>query len=71
MGDARGLTPADVLAFWRDAGPDRWFARDDAFDAQIRRRFFDLWPDSKKTFMPDGRVVFGKSVLNSICFGTL
>jgi uncharacterized protein (DUF924 family) len=43
MGDARGLTPADVLAFWRDAGPDRWFARDDAFDAQIRRRFFDLW----------------------------
>ena len=37
------VTPADVLAFWRDAGPDRWYNRDDAFDAEVRRRFFDLW----------------------------
>jgi uncharacterized protein (DUF924 family) len=29
----------DVLAFWRAAGPDRWFARDEAFDAEIRTRF--------------------------------
>jgi len=32
-------SPADVLAFWRDAGPDKWFARDDAFDAEIREKF--------------------------------
>ena len=32
-------SPADVLAFWRDAGPDRWFEKDDAFDAAIRSRF--------------------------------
>lgn len=30
---------AEVVAFWRDAGPARWFARDDAFDAEFRRRF--------------------------------
>jgi uncharacterized protein (DUF924 family) len=31
--------PDDVLAFWREAGPERWFERDDAFDAAIRARF--------------------------------
>ena len=29
-------TAADVVAFWRDAGPSKWFARDDAFDARCR-----------------------------------
>ena len=29
----------EVIQFWRDAGPKRWFAKDDAFDADIRRRF--------------------------------
>ena len=31
--------PQDVLAFWRAAGPDKWFAKDTAFDDEIRRRF--------------------------------
>ena len=31
--------PAEIVAFWRDAGPARWFAKDDAFDAEIARRF--------------------------------
>jgi uncharacterized protein (DUF924 family) len=31
--------PADVLAFWREAGPDKWFEADAAFDAAIRERF--------------------------------
>lgn len=26
-------SPRDVVAFWRDAGPERWFAKSDAFDA--------------------------------------
>jgi uncharacterized protein (DUF924 family) len=30
---------ADVVRFWRDAGPSRWFRRDDAFDAEFRERF--------------------------------
>ncbi|HEX2256955.1 MAG TPA: DUF924 family protein [Afifellaceae bacterium] len=29
----------EIVAFWREAGPDRWFKRDDAFDAEIRERF--------------------------------
>lgn len=32
-------TPEDVVAFWQDAGRDRWFRRDDAFDQRFRERF--------------------------------
>jgi len=35
--------PADVLAFWRDAGKDKWFTKDDAFDADIRTRFLPTY----------------------------
>ena len=42
MTDAH-VTPADILAFWRDAGHDRWYKPDDAFDAEVRQRFLDLW----------------------------
>jgi uncharacterized protein (DUF924 family) len=28
-----------VLTFWREAGPDQWFTRDDVFDADIREKF--------------------------------
>src|SRR5581483_3678545 len=29
----------DVVSFWQEAGPDRWFDKDPAFDAEIRARF--------------------------------
>ena len=32
----------EVVAFWREAGPDRWFAKDDAFDDELRERFGQL-----------------------------
>src|SRR5687768_15219420 len=32
-------TPEEVLAFWREAGPDRWFRKDEAFDESCRKRF--------------------------------
>lgn len=35
------ITPSAVVAFWKDAGPEKWFAKDDAFDAEFRRRFHD------------------------------
>jgi uncharacterized protein (DUF924 family) len=42
--DAGGdISPAVILAFWRVAGTDRWYKRDDAFDAELRRRFLGLW----------------------------
>ncbi|AUT50274.1 DUF924 family protein [Achromobacter sp. AONIH1] len=31
--------PAEVVAFWRDAGPQQWFSKNAAFDAEFRRRF--------------------------------
>jgi uncharacterized protein (DUF924 family) len=36
-------TPADVLAFWRAGGSDKWFEKDDAFDAEIRARFLGTY----------------------------
>ena len=36
---SRIASPEDVLAFWRDAGPDCWFTKNDAFDAAIRTNF--------------------------------
>lgn len=32
-----------MLAFWRSAGAEKWFKRDDAFDAEIRDRFHGLY----------------------------
>ena len=32
----------DVLNFWFSAGPEKWFAKDDAFDEAIRDRFLTL-----------------------------
>src|ERR1700738_2523587 len=43
MTGACGLAPADILAFWRNAGWERWYKRDDAFDAEVRGRFLKLW----------------------------
>ena len=36
-------SPETVLAFWRDAGYDRWFTRDDAFDAEVREKFLPTY----------------------------
>lgn len=33
------VTPGAVIAFWKQAGPKRWFAKDDAFDTQFRETF--------------------------------
>src|SRR5665213_1211196 len=33
------MQPNDVIAFWTQAGPRRWFAKDAAFDAELRARF--------------------------------
>ncbi|WP_428028824.1 DUF924 family protein [Ancylobacter sp.] len=36
-------TAAEIVAFWREAGPERWFAKEDAFDAAIRSRFLGAY----------------------------
>jgi uncharacterized protein (DUF924 family) len=35
--------PGDVLAFWRAAGPNKWFKKDVAFDDDIRVRFLGTY----------------------------
>jgi len=42
-GSAAPPAPADVLAFWRAAGPDKWFTSDPAFDREIAARFGATW----------------------------
>ena len=37
------VTPQDVLAFWRAAGPSKWFAKDAGFDAEITARFLPTY----------------------------
>ena len=36
-------SPQAVLAFWRKAGPKKWFTKSAAFDRQIRARFLSTY----------------------------
>ena len=36
------VTSAEVVSFWRGAGPERWFGKDDGFDPTIRTRFLAI-----------------------------
>ena len=46
-------TAADVLAFWRAAGQKKWFAKDDAFDAEIRARFLATYEAAARGDLSD------------------
>jgi uncharacterized protein (DUF924 family) len=35
-------TPAKVIAFWREAGTERWFEKNEVFDEAVRARFLAL-----------------------------
>ena len=39
MTNSSFATPAQVLDFWFGVDPKKWYAKDDAFDADIRTRF--------------------------------
>jgi uncharacterized protein (DUF924 family) len=43
MDEVFGVAPEDIIAFWREAGEERWYRKDAAFDAAIRERFLKLW----------------------------
>jgi len=51
------MTPEAIVAFWEEAGPQRWFTKDPAFDGNLAVRFgaalqqarqgaFDHWGDT-------------------------
>jgi uncharacterized protein (DUF924 family) len=41
------IDSGSILAFWRAAGAERWYKRDDGFDANVRERFFGLWQKAR------------------------
>ena len=43
---SNSLTPADIVSFWRAAGYERWFKKDEAFDDEIRSRFLSDYEDA-------------------------
>ncbi|MDQ0325797.1 uncharacterized protein (DUF924 family) [Rhodopseudomonas julia] len=45
--------PQDVIAFWREAGPEKWFKKSDAFDREIGERFGALHEAASKGALED------------------
>jgi uncharacterized protein (DUF924 family) len=39
----RLATPDEVLDFWREAGPEKWFSKDETFDQICRDRFLPTY----------------------------
>ena len=33
------VTAAEIVSFWRQAGPDKWFEKDEAFDRTVRSKY--------------------------------
>lgn len=49
MTDPSTASPSDILSYWfSDDVKAKWFARDDAFDAELRRRFGALLGEAGK-----------------------
>jgi uncharacterized protein (DUF924 family) len=46
MADVPESAIGDVLAFWREAGSERWYTPDARFDASVRERFLALWQEA-------------------------
>ncbi len=37
------MTPQDILDFWfTEAGPEKWYKKDEVFDAELRARFLEI-----------------------------
>ncbi len=52
-------TPQEVVAFWRDAGRERWFTKDEAFDALCRERFLATHEAAARGDLNDWELVPG------------
>lgn len=47
---------AEVIAFWRAAGPKKWFAKDAAFDVEFRDRFAHLYAGASRAELAHWRL---------------
>src|SRR5262245_10139438 len=51
------MTPEDVLRFWfTDHGMQDWFAKNDAFDKQVREKFGETYEAAREGKLKDWRV---------------
>ena len=50
-------TADDVLTFWRAAGEKKWFAKNDAFDAEIAERFLPTYEAAAKGALSDWEAI--------------
>jgi uncharacterized protein (DUF924 family) len=45
------ITPSSVVAFWKEAGPAKWYAKDEAFDRLFRETLHDAhWAAASREF---------------------
>jgi uncharacterized protein (DUF924 family) len=42
------LTPGDIVTFWSEIGPEKWYAVDPALDATIRTRYLETWVNAAR-----------------------
>ena len=58
---------SDVLSFWFGLEPERWWKPDEAFDAEVRSRFLDLWEEKRQlpvdSFLSDPRTALAAAIL--------
>jgi uncharacterized protein (DUF924 family) len=47
------MTPNDVTSFWMQAGEQRWFNKDSAFDGQLKVRFGKAWAEARNGAFDD------------------
>lgn len=47
------MTPQDIISFWRQAGPTRWFTRDAAFDGKLSVHFRQALADARRGAFDD------------------
>jgi uncharacterized protein (DUF924 family) len=49
------IDPQTIVDFWREAGPKKWFAKDDGFDEEISARFGDIYEQAARGGLDDWR----------------
>lgn len=58
---------ADVVGFWEGAGPEKWYAKSDAFDQEIRDGFLETWEAAcageLRDWMDTGQGCLGRIIL--------
>jgi uncharacterized protein (DUF924 family) len=45
--------PADVIRFWADAGEERWFRADPAFDSACKEKWLSVWQEAQAGRLAD------------------